>query len=74
MTITKEEMYETRFNLAHQMHDYIMNLGDEEAYETWITYAIPDEPDEEDFEYYAENKLQFKSLCLIFGDLVAKYR
>ena len=70
MTITKEEMRKTRLNLVHQMHDYIMNLGDEDIYEIWIRDCIPDCPCEEDFEYFADDATAFREMCIIFGRLV----
>ena len=70
MTVTREEMRKTRLQLVHQMHDYIMNTGDEEIYEFWIKSCIPDEPCEEDFEYYANDIEEFKLLCHTFGHLL----
>lgn len=72
MTITRKEMKETRLNLVHQMHDYIMNTGDEEIYDTWLSLCIPDEPCEEDFEFFANDPEEFKNMCRIFGKLVYK--
>jgi len=71
MTITKEEMRKTRLDLVHQMHDYIMNTGDEEIYEIWLRDAIPDCPCEEDFEYFADDASEFKELCELFGRLAS---
>jgi len=70
MTVTREEMKATRLNLVHQMHDYIMNTGDEEIYDVWLTECIPDEPCEEDFEFFANDPTEFRELCKIFGKLV----
>lgn len=70
MTVTREEMNKIRLSLVHQMHDYIMNTGDEEIYETWMTVCIPDCPDEEDFEFFANDPDEFKSMCEVFGRLV----
>lgn len=69
MTVTKEEMRDIRLQLVHQMHKYIMDTGDEEIYEVWMRDAIPDEPCEEDFEYFADDTTEFKELCEIFGRL-----
>lgn len=41
MFVTKEEMNKTRLNLVHQMHEYIMNTGDEDIYEIWNRDCIP---------------------------------
>lgn len=72
MTITREEMRKTRLQLVHQMHDYIMNTGDEDIYEVWFTVCIPDEPSEEDFEFFANDPEEFRSMCEVFGRLVYK--
>lgn len=69
MTVTREEMKKIRLQLVHQMHDYIMNTGDEEIYEVWMRDCIPDEPCEEDFEFYADDPIEFRELCSIFGRL-----
>lgn len=70
MTVTREEMYKTRLDLVHQMHNYIMDTGDENIYEEWNTLCIPDEPCEEDFEMFASDPDFFRSMCEIFGRLV----
>ena len=70
MKITKEEIKKTRLQLAHEMHNYIFNLGNEDLWDFWTTYGIPDEPDEENFEIYAENAEDFKELCELFGKLI----
>lgn len=72
MTVTREEMRKTRLALVHQMHDYIMNTGDEDIYDVWMTLCIPDEPCEEDFEFFADDAEEFKSMCKVFGSLVCK--
>jgi len=66
--MTEREM---RINFVHQMHDFIINLGDEEIYEVWIMGGVPDEPCEEDFEYFADDATNFRELCELFGKLVA---
>ena len=46
--MTRKELLKTRIEIAKQMNDFIINLGDEEIWETWITSGIPDEPQEDD--------------------------
>ena len=67
--MTREEMRKVRLDLVHQMHEYIMNAGDEEIYEIWMRDCIPDEPSEEDFEFFADDPTEFRELCTIFGFL-----
>ena len=70
VTVTRKEMNKIRLQLVHQMHDYIMNTGDEEIFEIWMRYCIPDAPCEEDFEFFANDPNEFKNICEIFGRLV----
>lgn len=63
MFVTKEEMNKTRLNLVHQMHEYIMNIEDEDIHEIWNRDYLPDNPSEEDFETYANDPSEFKYLC-----------
>ena len=69
--MTRQEMFEIRMILAQQMHDYIINIGDEDIYDIWINY-MPDEPCKEDFEYFAREADAFRQICKIFGQLVYK--
>lgn len=68
---TKNELREIRKNLAKQMHNYILELGDEDIYETWIL-VMPDEPTEDDFDWFGDAE-EFKDLCETFGKLVHKF-
>ena len=70
MIVSKEEMKKIRLDLVHQMHNYIINTGDEEIHDTWITECIPDEPCEDDFEWFANDASEFREMCEIFGRLV----
>lgn len=69
MIVTKEEMRKIRLTLVHQMHEYIMNTGDEDIMEVWARDCIPDCPCEEDFEYFANDASEFRTLCDFFGRL-----
>ena len=70
MIVSKEEMKKTRLNLVHQMHNYIMNIEDEEIRDIWMTECIPDKPCEEDFEWFANDATEFREMCSIFGRLI----
>lgn len=52
------------------MDKYIRDLGDEEIWEDWITLGIPDEPLEDDFEFFAKDDDEWEDLCSLFGKLV----
>ena len=61
----KEWLKPIRRHLAQQMHEYIIKNGNEEIYYYWTMLGVPDEPTEEDFEYF-ETKENFDELTKIF--------
>lgn len=67
--MTKEEIKALRHSLAKKMNDYIIDLGDEEIWLYWITLGVPDEPTEEDYEYF-EEKENFDELVKLFDKCV----
>lgn len=69
MTVTREELVATRKRLAEEMHIHIIEMGDEKIWMDWITLGVPDEPSEEDFEWFAENDDEWEDLCKLFGEL-----
>lgn len=70
MTVTREELIKIRIELAKQMNQYILNLGDEEIYDAWFEEGIPDGPQEDDYEFFASDDKEWKELCELFGALV----
>ncbi len=68
--MTRKEMYEARLTLVHQMHEYIMNTGDEEILKAWRRDCIPADSCEKDFEFLANDLGEFRIVCEIFGNLV----
>ena len=67
----RKEIYETRLKLVHQMHKCIMNTGDEEIFEVWFRCGLPNNPCEEDFEFFAKDANSFRILCKLFEHLTA---
>lgn len=67
--ITKKEIITARKNLVKQMHQYIIDMGDESIYDTWIMVGVPDCPCEDDFQWFAENDDEWVDLCKLFGKL-----
>jgi hypothetical protein len=59
-----------RIGFLKDMHNYILNMGDEDIYETWIEDGIPDEPDDEIFEFIASDDDEWREICILFGKLV----
>lgn len=70
MTFRKKIEIERRISLLKDMHNYIINMGDEDIYEIWIEEGVPDEPDEEIFEFIASNDNDWREVCELFGKLV----
>lgn len=68
--MTRKELLKTRIEIAKQMNDFIINLGDEEIWETWITSGIPDEPQEDDYALFVIDDDEWNELCELFGTLV----
>lgn len=68
--MTRQELVKTRIDLAKQMNEFIINLGDEDIWEAWITTGIPDAPQEDDYEFFANDDDEWNELCGLFGRLV----
>lgn len=68
--MTRQELVKTRIDLAKQMNEFIINLGDEDIWEVWITTGIPDAPQEDDYEFFANDDDEWNELCGLFGRLV----
>ena len=59
-----------RIGLLRDMHNYIINMGDDFIYDIWIRDGVPDEPDDEIFEFIASNDDEWREVCELFGKLV----
>ena len=69
--MTENEIKVLKMNLLGGMHDYMMNVvQDEDLQEEWLTNAVPDEPSEEDLEEIAEDAQEFVRTVRLFGSLV----
>lgn len=64
---------EQRIKLLKEMNQYIIDLGDEEVYDTWFSLGVPDEPTEDDYECIAEDVEQWAYICHLFGQLIKDY-
>ncbi len=71
MTIknTKQSETERRIELLKRMHNYIIDMGDDLVYDIWIRDGVPDEPDNEIFEFIASNDDEWTEVCILFGKL-----
>lgn len=66
-------MKQARIELLKQMNQYIIDLGDEEVWITWITLGVPDEPSDDDYEFIASNENEWLDTVKIFANLTKEY-
>ena len=67
---TKHSEFERRVELLKKMHNYIIDMGDDLVYDIWIRDGVPDEPDDEIFEFIASDDDEWREICELFGKLV----
>lgn len=74
MTVTREDMIQTRITLIKQMDTYVREtIGDEEAIDFWLQFGLPDEACDEDYRYFAETEYEWIGLCDILKYIVENY-
>lgn len=71
--MTREELIKLRINFLWDFHKYIIELGDEEIYFTWIEEGVPDEPDNYTMREIAEDDEQWVDVVKVFSRLTAEY-
>ncbi len=64
------DMTALRIKLLKDMHNYIIDMGDDFIYDIWIRDGVPDEPDDEIFEIIASDDDDWREVCELFGKLV----
>ena len=72
MRLSFSEMIKTRMNLLQQMHNFILNIGDEEIYEEWVTSCVPDEPSEDDYEFIANDEILWNEITEKFIQIIKR--
>lgn len=65
--------FELRLDEVKAMNEAIIMCGDEELWLTWIALGVPDEPSEEDFEWFAEDINEYNDLVKLYKNLMAQY-
>ena len=69
--MSENEIKVLKMNLLGGMHDYMMNVvQDENIQEAWLTLGVPDGADEEDLEAIVEILYEFERIAHLFGSLV----
>lgn len=61
-----------KMNLLGGMDSYIRELGDEDIWEVWIAYGVPDEATENDLRFIAEDDESWQGTCELFGRLIKR--
>lgn len=64
--------YEIRLNNIKLMHNTMIDMNNENAYFAWI-YIMPDEPMEDDFEWFAEDEERYIELYTSFMRIFNRY-
>ena len=66
------EMSILKQNILGGMNSYIRELGDEDIWEVWIAYGVPDEATEDDLQFIADDDESWRETCSLFGQLIKK--
>ena len=60
-----------RLDIIKAMHEYIYDISNEEEYyEIWCRYAVPDGADEDDFIEIASDKELFRDVVKTFVSMI----
>ena len=61
-----------KMSLLGDMDSYIRELGDEDIWEVWIAYGVPDGATEDDLQFIAEDDKLWRDTCGLFGQLTKR--
>ena len=59
-----------RIEQLKHMHELMLLANDEEIYMTWIVLGVPDCPEEDDFEFIAEDDESYNETVDLFCKLI----
>lgn len=59
----RNKLVQERMRLLKQMHQYVIDLGDEDLYIWWIRDGIPDCPDDDILEFIANDDEEWRDCC-----------
>ena len=69
----KYNQKQARVEILKAMHQYMMNVNDEDAYFHWTIIGVPDEPMEEDYESIADDENGWEDIVKYFATLIKDY-
>lgn len=72
IAVTYNDLIQLRKKLLKEMNTYIIEMGDEEIWATWITLGVPDAPSEDDYDFIAKNDDEWNDVCGLFGKLAVE--
>lgn len=64
------ELIKDRIELLLMMHDYIIEMGDEDIYMYWAQEGVPDCPDDEIIEFIATHDENWVATCKAFAHCI----
>lgn len=76
VNVKKIDLYDLPRNRAYklkQMHETIIDNGDEDLYEIWIRDGIPDEPEDVDFFDIAMDEQSYMEICDLYKKLAKHF-
>ena len=68
----KSKKNQDRVETVKAMHKIVCRLNNENAYFSWIN-IVPDEPEEDDFEFIGNDDELFESAVISFKNIMVKY-
>ena len=66
----KRNTTKVRTNLLNAMHEYMVEVNDEDIYNYWIMMDVPDKQRDCYFEFIAENYTMYRETVALFAKLV----
>lgn len=63
-----------RAEMLKSLHEIMMNMNNENAYDEWIVLGVPDGATEEDFVEMSEDRNEWIELINLFATIYNRYK
>lgn len=63
-----------RAEMLKSLHEIMMNMNNEDAYDEWIVCGVPDGATDEDFTEIAEDKEEWLYMVKLFASIYNQYK
>ena len=63
---------ESRVKQLKAMHEVMINANNENIYMSWISCGVPDCPQEDDYEFIAEDDENYNDIVDLFIELIQR--